>query len=154
MVANSILASLKNVLTIPNLAAKVRERVLAWVGQGEITLVPGRRWRNNDAKFANEAATQLLVEFMVSNTTKRPWCIVRAEVVYGPLHRKKFAQMQLSQTAPPGALAVNLMIHFHVHPKPCPDSQMLTGNVVLIDNLNRRHSVGALTFEPKVGPQI
>jgi hypothetical protein len=149
-----MLTSLKDVLSLGSLVGKAKGRVLAWAGQGEVSLVLGRRWRNNDAAYANEAAIQLLVEYVVSNTTKHPWSVVRAEVIYGTVfHRKKFAQMQPPQIVPPGALGANVMIHLHVHPKPCSDSQTFRGKLLLTDNLNRKHSSGVLEFEATRGPQ-
>jgi hypothetical protein len=112
----------------------------------DIRLVPQRHmW--NMARISNEPAMSLMSDWWLTNNTETSIFILRAELRFRHRLRAKVTnQIQLMKEVRSRAMG-EVRLLFWIVPPVCTEDQDFNAHVIMIDNFNRRHDAGNMTFK-------
>ena len=111
-----------------------------------ISFVPQRHmWHMGSV--ANEPAMQLMSDWWMTNNAKTHAYILRAELrFWNGLWRTVLNQMQLMEKSMAGTMG-EVRLLFWIVPPVCTEDKDFKARLIMIDNFNRRHNVGKVTFK-------
>ena len=111
-----------------------------------LNFVPQRHmW--NMGSVANEPAMQLMSDWWMTNNTDTHVYILRSELRFRDgFRRRVLNQMQLMGKSTAGAMG-DLRLLFWIVPPIRKENEDFEARIVMIDNFNRRHKVGKVTFK-------
>ncbi len=90
---------------------------------------------------------QLMSDWWMTNNTETHVYVLRAELRFRDgLRRKVLNQMQLMEKIPAGAMG-EVRLLFWIVPPVRKEDENFKARLVMIDNFNRRHKVGKVTFK-------
>jgi len=111
-----------------------------------ISFVQQRQWWAMGF-VANEPAMQVESDWWITNATQTHVYILRAELKFRHgLRKKVLNQMQTVDKGTAGAMS-EVTLQFWIVPPVRKEDEDFDASIVMIDNFNRRHNLGKVTFK-------